>query len=83
MNYQFLDTPIGTLRLVSKNNMLTKVEFEGQHQIQPDDVMCGDSALREASEQLEEYFAGRREKFDLSLSPGGTDFQQQVWSSLR
>lgn len=83
MNYQFLDTPIGKLRLVSRDNMLAKVEFEGRHDIRSEDVMCSDSALRDAAEQLEEYFAGKREKFDLSLSPAGTDFQQQVWSSLR
>ncbi|MFK8049172.1 MAG: methylated-DNA--[protein]-cysteine S-methyltransferase [Halioglobus sp.] len=83
MNYQFLDTPIGTLRLVSKEEMLSKVEFEGRHQIQSDEVFCSDSALQRASKQLQEYFAGQRETFDLGLNPQGTDFQQQVWSSLR
>ncbi len=82
MNYQFLDTPIGTLRLVSQNNMITKVEFDGQHQINADDILQCDSALEEAAKQLKEYFAGRRENFHLSLCPGGTEFQQQVWTSL-
>lgn len=83
MNYQFLDTSIGTLRLVSQNNMITKVEFEGRHQIKADDVLHCDSILQEAAKQLEEYFSGQREHFDLRLSPGGTEFQQQVWASLR
>ena len=32
MNYQFLNTPIGTLRLVSDGSCLVKVEFQGRHQ---------------------------------------------------
>ncbi len=33
--------------------------------------------------QLDEYFAGQRQRFDLELAPNGTDFQQRVWSVLR
>jgi len=34
-------------------------------------------------EQLEEYFAGRRQEFDLPLDPRGTEFQRRVWQRLR
>jgi methylated-DNA-[protein]-cysteine S-methyltransferase len=37
----------------------------------------------EAVEQLEEYFAGRRTAFDVSMRPVGTAFQQRVWKALR
>ena len=33
--------------------------------------------------QLDEYFAGRRQRFDLELAPQGTEFQQRVWEVLR
>jgi O-6-methylguanine DNA methyltransferase len=33
-------------------------------------------------EQLGEYFAGKRRKFDMPLSFSGTPFQQRVWSAL-
>ncbi len=33
--------------------------------------------------QLGEYFAGRREEFDLVLSPRGTPFELAVWEELR
>ena len=33
--------------------------------------------------QLDEYFAGEREEFDLPLDPVGTDFQQSAWMALR
>jgi methylated-DNA-[protein]-cysteine S-methyltransferase len=35
-----------------------------------------------ARRQLEEYFAGYRQNFDLPLDPGGTDFQRRVWRAL-
>ena len=32
--------------------------------------------------QLDEYFAGRRQRFELPLAPQGTAFQQAVWQAL-
>ena len=39
--------------------------------------------LRQAVEELREYFAGERREFTLPLAPAGTPFQQQVWAALR
>ena len=36
----------------------------------------------ECERQLQQYFAGTRQQFDLPLAPRGTDFQQRVWQSL-
>lgn len=38
--------------------------------------------LRRATAQLEEYFTGKRDHFDLPVHPRGTDFQQRVWHAL-
>lgn len=38
--------------------------------------------LKEAKRQLEAYFDGKLEKFDLPLQPGGSDFQKQVWRAM-
>ena len=32
--------------------------------------------------QLDEYFAGKRTKFELNISPKGTEFQKKVWAEL-
>lgn len=40
------------------------------------------SVLEKTKRQLDEYFAGRRQTFDIPLRPIGTDFQQRVWSAL-
>lgn len=38
--------------------------------------------LQVAKRQLEEYFAGTRREFDLTLDIQGTPFQRQVWQAL-
>lgn len=38
--------------------------------------------LRTALRQLDDYFAGRRRRFDLPLDLRGTDFQRLVWTEL-
>jgi methylated-DNA-[protein]-cysteine S-methyltransferase len=38
--------------------------------------------LVEAERQLREYFAGRRQAFDLKLDFAGTPFQKSVWKAL-
>ena len=42
----------------------------------------GHPVLVEAQRQLEEYFGGRRKRFDLELDPSGTPFQREVWRAL-
>ena len=38
--------------------------------------------LIDAAYQLNEYFEGKRQNFDLLLNPEGTEFQKKVWSLL-
>lgn len=35
-----------------------------------------------ATTQLQQYFAGQRQRFDLPLNPRGTPFQRRVWQEL-
>lgn len=47
-------------------------------------VKVGNSPFFEAlNQQLQEYFAGSLQCFDLPLDTVGTDFQQQVWAALQ
>ena len=39
-------------------------------------------AFKEPIRQLQAYFAGELENFDLPLGPQGTPFQQKVWNEL-
>jgi methylated-DNA-[protein]-cysteine S-methyltransferase len=39
--------------------------------------------LKEAVEQLNDYFDGKRTVFTFKMNPKGTDFQRKVWISLQ
>ncbi len=82
MNYQYLATPIGTLRLVSDGTHMTRIEFEGQYRPEPGEREHPDPVLGDCARQLTEYFAGTRREFDLPLAADGTEFQHSVWRSL-
>ncbi|MXX76667.1 MAG: methylated-DNA--[protein]-cysteine S-methyltransferase [Holophagales bacterium] len=86
--YHDLDTPIGTLRLVGGEDSIDRIELPNRAAGAPDaawETADGDlpAALADTRRQLEEYFAGERQEFDLPLSAGGTEFQQRVWAELR
>jgi len=72
-----MDTPIGTLWLEANGAGLSAVAFQG-----PAGARSDDPLLREAEEQLRAYFAGELTRFELPLSPRGTEFQQRVWDAV-
>ena len=81
MNYQLLETPVGTLRLVSNGAQLVRIEFEGQYRAHEKHA-SSDTVLAMCAEQLTGYFAGQRRYFELPLAARGTPFQQSVWNAL-
>ena len=82
MNTQFLDSPIGLLRLVSDGEHLVKIEVENQYSADEAANETADPVLEASATQLKEYFAGKRHSFDLPLAAAGTDFQRSVWAAL-
>ena len=81
MNVQYLETPIGTLRLVSNGRQLTAIEFDGQYGADEGQEVR-DAVLAACADQLTDYFAARRQTFDLPLAASGTQFQRSVWDAL-
>ena len=82
-----INTPLGRMSLVASEAGLTGAWFEHQqHRPDIDQLPWGPSLhwLREAKQQISEYFAGQRQQFELQLEAmGGSCFQQQVWQALR
>jgi methylated-DNA-[protein]-cysteine S-methyltransferase len=48
----------------------------------PSDRRPAEAPFAAAREQLDAYFAGELEAFDLDLAPEGTAFQRRVWEEL-
>ena len=84
--YTLVPSPIDPLLLTSDGRAITGVHMDGPHGVPPDDAGWRRAddlpVLSEARRQLEEYFAGRRQAFDLPLALAGTPFQQRVWAAL-
>ena len=79
-------SPLGRMILAAADGQLVGVWFEDQRHM-PDASMwparLQEPVLQEASRQLDAYFSGAREVFDLPLDlASGTEFQQTVWRSL-
>jgi len=72
-----MDTPIGTLWLDADGAGLSSIAFDGAVGSHSDDPL-----LRDAASQLRAYFAGALTRFDLPLSPRGTEFQRRVWDAV-
>ena len=86
--YTTLDTPVGTLLLAATDRGLVRVAYDREDhdavlealskRLSPR-ILRAPRRLNEASHQVEDYFAGRRTRFelplDLALSSG---FRQQV-----
>jgi len=80
-----VDSPIGELTLVADGEALIGLYFP-HHWYRPDPAGFGprtDAGLDTVKEQLAEYFAGRREAFDLPIDLRGDDFQRRVWELIR
>lgn len=82
MNYTYLDTPLGRLLVAGDDAGLHLISFDTQQSRPEPDWVEDADALAEAAKQLDAYFAGRLEEFDLELAPEGTPFQREVWREL-
>ena len=86
MNYEIVESPFGTLLLVSDGQALIRLEFiDLEDGLEPEAgwKLQSDTVLQATRKQLGEWCAGERQKFDLPLALQGTDFQQKVWQQLR
>jgi methylated-DNA-[protein]-cysteine S-methyltransferase len=73
-------TPVGIAKITAEDDFITAITITDEENIpieEPKSVV-----LKMAIDQLDEYFAGKRKKFDLPIKQSGTDFQQQVWQQL-
>jgi methylated-DNA-[protein]-cysteine S-methyltransferase len=85
MRYTRVDSPLGKILIAGDDAGLRLIDFQrgrsaaGAHA----QWRQGGGSLLRAAQQLEAYFAGKLERFDLELAPEGTAFQRAVWDALR
>lgn len=85
MTSQRYNSPIGLLELTARAGRIVGVRFGAETEIDfaPACAPLEDQmVLDQASQQLDEYFAGQRRQFDVPVALQGTAFQVKVWSML-
>ncbi|HEU5048476.1 MAG TPA: methylated-DNA--[protein]-cysteine S-methyltransferase [Rickettsiales bacterium] len=81
--YTTMPSPLGEIVLTSDGACLTGLYVpRNTHYTSAQQGTKDSKPFHEVIKQLEEYFAGKRRDFDLSLAPRGTAFQQRVWQQL-
>jgi methylated-DNA-[protein]-cysteine S-methyltransferase len=84
MNHYFVyESPVGPLEMVSDGSSLIGLHFSNRttgFRLSNDPTV---TPFSETAEQLDEYFAGLLEDFDLPISVQGSDFQIHAWNELR
>ncbi len=74
-----------TLHPSPVGDILLRADAEGrltELYLRHDVAEAGDGPFEAAREQLDAYFAGELDPFDLPLAPHGTPFQLRVWEEL-
>ena len=81
MSICFVNTPVGRLAIEADHDAVTAVRWAGARERTRDRTPS--FVLKEATRQLERYFAKKLKRFDLPLAARGTDFQKRVWAMMR
>jgi methylated-DNA-[protein]-cysteine S-methyltransferase len=81
-----LACPVGELKLVANGSRLAAILWEndkpGRVRLGPMRETQDNPVLIDTARQLQEYFAGSRQRFELELDFVGTEFQKKVWAAL-
>lgn len=71
---------LGWIEIVEEKDGISEINFLG------DNILaCNENEsllTKECKKQLEEYFLGKRKKFNIKLDIVGTEFQKKCWNAL-
>ena len=74
----YLEVPIGIIKIIASHDAIQSIVF-----VDSTKESNVNKITNMACQQLDEYFAGKRRKFDLPLDKQGTEFQELVWLALQ
>ena len=79
MKQASIRTPLGIATILGDENGIQEIKVDDSTKESSETP----EVLQSAILQLQQYFSGKRQDFDLKLNPKGTDFQKKVWEELR
>ena len=85
----YYKSPVGALRITGTDTHINSVCFvntmnreQTDESKLPFNKSIASIAIQSCADQLDAYFNGQIQMFDLPLQQPGTDFQQSVWAAL-
>lgn len=82
MSYVVLESPLGPLTVFEEDGAIVALEYGRAPKRRSLSGGHAGPLLKEVAAQLEGYFAGKLQQFDLPLAPEGTPFQKSVWRRI-
>ncbi|MGY3795334.1 methylated-DNA--[protein]-cysteine S-methyltransferase [uncultured Aquimarina sp.] len=76
----FIETPLGIASITGDEKGVSEISITNNTEEEHSNTIP--ETLKEAVTQLQDYFEGKRDHFDIKLNPSGTDFQKKVWKEL-
>ena len=78
----YYNSPLGLLKLQITEKGLRHLQFVDEETEMETSWEKMSAIAQKVIRQIEEYFAGKRQDFDIKLDLQGTDFQLNVWQKL-
>jgi len=80
--YTYYESPVGLIKIAGTEQYIAEISFiDNKEQIEHGAPGISDM-IHQCTEELIEFFAGRRKVFTVPVHQEGTDFQKRVWSEL-
>lgn len=78
INIKTINTPVGVISLFAEEDKIIVLEWGKVPETEDESPV-----LSEAVNQLNAYFDGKLQNFDLPVAPNGTQFQKNVWAEMQ
>jgi len=76
-------TDQGICMLEYTDRKMLETEFKDLQRLLGAEILLGENGhIKQAKQELKEYFEGKRKTFDVALHTPGTDFQNTAWKAL-
>jgi methylated-DNA-[protein]-cysteine S-methyltransferase len=85
VTHSVIVSKLGDLTVAARDGAVVGLYFPG-HWYRPDSALLGpysDAGFDAVREQIEEYLAGDRQHFEVSMAADGDEYQERVWSLVR
>ena len=79
METYYFKSPIGVLEIGCKDGVLVSLKLVNNFKKLNKETVL----VNTIKTQLNEYFLGKRQYFDIKINPKGTEFQKLVWKELQ